>query len=163
MGLTGETQGARPPPRASGPFHLPLHGPSRLRPASGTLLPSPWGRPLFKGLGFIAGGCCRSHLSPAPGTPSPAPGTSCLSNPCSPYRQNAPAGIRSCGRSGVWGPAVLTRGSAGWHHVVFRHDIPANLSHCPEASLGMWRQERNPLPGLVFGKAMPRRPRPGEG
>lgn len=61
-GAPGETQGARPPPGAPGPFRLPLHGPCGLRPASGTLLPSPWGWLLLKDLGPTAAG--HTYLLP---------------------------------------------------------------------------------------------------
>lgn len=73
-GAPGETQGARPPPGAPRPFRLPLHGPCGL---ASSLRDSP-----AFALGLAASQrpgshCCRSHLSPAPGTPSPAPGALC--------------------------------------------------------------------------------------
>lgn len=61
-GAPRETQGARPPPGAPRPFRLPLHGPCGLRPASGTLLPSPWGWLLLKDLGPTAAG--HTYLLP---------------------------------------------------------------------------------------------------
>lgn len=156
-GNSGRTASARGPPPLPSPPPRPLRAASSLRDS-----------PAFA-LGLAASQrpgshCCRSHLSPAPGTPSPAPGAFCRSSPCGPYRQGAAPGTRPCGRSAVRG-ARAPGGSAGWRRVLRQH-IPANLSHCPEASLGMWRLERSPLPVLVFGKATPRQrshPRAGEG
>lgn len=151
--------GLRPGPPA--PSVSPSTAPAGSRPASGTLLPSPWGWLLLKDLGPTAAGhtyllpperrAQRLALSVDP-VPAALTARALLQAP-------APAGGARCGARGLPG------GSAGWRRVLRQH-IPANLSHCPEASLGMWRLERSPLPVLVFGKATPRQrshPRAGEG
>lgn len=69
-GNSGRTASARGPPPLPSPPPRPLRAASSLRDS-----------PAFA-LGLAASQrpgshCCRSHLSPAPGTPSPAPGAFC--------------------------------------------------------------------------------------
>lgn len=104
-GNSGRTASARGPPPLPSPPPRPLRAAASLRDS-----------PAFA-LGLAASQrpgshCCRSHLSPAPGTPSPAPGAFCRSSPCGPYRQGAAPGTRPCGRSAVRG-ARAPRG-LGW-------------------------------------------------